>query len=80
MNDTKQITKPGLITHKKLIGNIYNHLIQETIEHIVNDLELPDQVVEKLNKYIYKNDNLEKVMKINTPKNIRNKLVKHKNT
>ena len=78
MDENHKITKPSLITHKKLIGNIYLVLINETINFLCNELKMSQKELNKLYNHIYKTENLDKNLKMNSVKNMRNKLVNKK--
>ena len=78
MDENHKITKPSLITHKKLIGNIYLVLINETINFLCNELKMSQKELNKLYNHIYKTENLDKILKMNSVKNMRNKLVNKK--
>ena len=78
MDENYKITKPSLITHKKLIGNIYHVLINETINFLGNELKMSQKELNKLSNHIYKTENLDKILKMNSVKNMRNKLVNKK--
>ena len=78
MDENHKITKPSLITHKKIIGNIYLVLINETINFLGNELKMSQKELNKLCNHIYKTENLDKILKMNSVKNMRNKLVNKK--
>ena len=72
------LTKPTLMTHKKLIKTLYMNLIMEVIEYVSNDLKLTQKDKNKLRCEILKYKNIEKILKLNTTKKIRNSLIKFK--
>ena len=69
------MNQPTLITHKKLIGEIYTKLIKIIINYISSLFLLDDNQKRDLKNFIFKQENIEKILIINTPKKIRNSLI-----
>lgn len=77
MNNSR-VKKPTLLTHKKLVGNIYYLIIDKVINYIAYITKIDNETKTELVNYIYKNNNLEKILKNKTYNKIRNKLVNTK--
>lgn len=69
------VKQPTFITHKKLIGNLYLILIDNIINYFCSSFNINNDIKLELIHFIYKKENLDKILKINTTKKLRNSLI-----